>query len=64
MSLQMDSRVAFNDSETRHDEMHSTIDEWLDDLPTLTDEAKASQRSRTGSMCSHDSTTTLIATHD
>ena len=43
MSLQIDSRVEF-DSETRHDEMHSTIDEWLDDLATLTDEAKASQQ--------------------
>ena len=40
----MDSRVAFDDSETRHDEMHSTIDEWLDDLATLTDEAQASQQ--------------------
>ena len=44
MSLQMDSRVAFDDSETRHDEMHSIIDEWLDDLATLTDEARASQQ--------------------
>ena len=44
MSLQMDSRVEFDDSETRYDEMHSTINDWLDDLATLTDEAKASQR--------------------
>lgn len=29
--MPMDSRVKFHDSETRHDEMHSTIDEWLND---------------------------------
>ena len=40
----MDSRVEFDDSETRNDEMHSTIDEWLDDLATLTDEARANQQ--------------------
>ena len=40
----MDARVEFDDSETRHDEMHSIIDEWLDDLTTLTDEARASQQ--------------------
>ena len=40
----MDSRIEFDDSETRHDEMHSTIDDWLNDLVTLTDKAKASQQ--------------------
>ena len=43
-ALQTDSRVTFDGSETRHDEMHSTIDEWLDDLATITDEAQASQQ--------------------
>jgi hypothetical protein len=44
MSSSSYSRVAFGDSETRHDEMHSTIEEWTDDLTALTDEARASQQ--------------------
>ncbi|MFC7216018.1 DUF955 domain-containing protein [Saliphagus sp. GCM10025334] len=44
MSSSTYSRVAFGDSETRHDEMHSTIEAWTDDLVALTDEARASQQ--------------------
>ncbi|WP_134672261.1 ArdC-like ssDNA-binding domain-containing protein [Halorussus marinus] len=44
MSSSTCSRVAFGKSETRHDEMHSTIEGWINELVTLTDEAKASQQ--------------------
>jgi len=37
-----DSRVAFGDSDTRHDQMHSTIEEWIDDLIDGVDDAQAS----------------------
>ncbi|WP_423746029.1 ImmA/IrrE family metallo-endopeptidase (plasmid) [Haladaptatus sp. SPP-AMP-3] len=38
------SAVSFDDSDTRRDQMHSTIEDWIDDLVTLTDEARASQQ--------------------
>lgn len=37
------SRVHFDESETRHDEMHSTIEDWIDELVDLTDEARGSE---------------------
>ena len=44
MSPTTDSRVAFNESDTHTDEMQRTIETWIDDLATLTDEARASQQ--------------------
>ncbi|WP_254538736.1 ArdC-like ssDNA-binding domain-containing protein [Halomarina litorea] len=44
MASKTHQRVAFDDSETRSEEMHSTIDQWLEDLVTLTDEARASEQ--------------------
>ena len=38
------SAVSFDEYDTRRDEMHSTIEHWIDDLTTLTDEARASQQ--------------------
>jgi hypothetical protein len=35
--------VSFNDSDSRHDEMHSTIEEWIDELSELVDKATASE---------------------
>ncbi len=36
--------MSFDDFDTRRDEMHSTIEHWIDDLTALTDEARASQQ--------------------
>ncbi|GAA0240424.1 hypothetical protein GCM10009000_065040 [Halobacterium noricense] len=44
MTSSTNSVVSFEDSDTRRDEMHSTINQWIDDLTTLTDEAKAGQQ--------------------
>jgi hypothetical protein len=35
------AETSFEDSEARPDEMHRTIDGWLEDLTALVDEAKA-----------------------
>jgi|AntDeeMetagen134_2_1112570.scaffolds.fasta_scaffold00978_2 hypothetical protein len=35
--------VSFDESDTRRDEMHSTIEAWLEELQSLVDEAAASQ---------------------
>jgi hypothetical protein len=35
--------VSFDDSDSRHDEMHSTIEEWVEELGELVDEAAASE---------------------
>jgi len=32
MATSSDSSVSFEETDTRHDEMHSTIEEWIDDL--------------------------------
>ncbi|WP_415383348.1 DUF955 domain-containing protein [Halosimplex sp. TS25] len=37
-----ESSVSFDETDTRRDEMHSTIDAWIDDLVTAVDEAKVS----------------------
>ncbi|WP_282352277.1 ArdC-like ssDNA-binding domain-containing protein [Haloferax volcanii] len=36
------SAVSFDDSDTRRDEMHSTIEQWIDDLVESVDDAQAS----------------------
>ncbi|SIR74268.1 hypothetical protein SAMN05421858_3560 [Haladaptatus litoreus] len=44
MASSTTTAVSFDDSDTRRDEMHNTIKQWIDDLTVLTDEAKASQQ--------------------
>nr|WP_233340636.1 ArdC-like ssDNA-binding domain-containing protein [Haloprofundus sp. MHR1] len=39
-----ESEVSFEETDTRHDEMHSTIEDWIDELVADVDEAKASQQ--------------------
>ncbi|QLH84927.1 DUF955 domain-containing protein [Halosimplex pelagicum] len=38
------SSVSFDEADTRDAEMHSAIDEWIDDLVAAVDDARASQR--------------------
>ncbi|WP_266080648.1 M78 family metallopeptidase domain-containing protein [Haladaptatus caseinilyticus] len=44
MATSSNSAVSFDDFDTRRDEMHSTIEQWIDDLTSLTDEARTSQQ--------------------
>src|SRR6056297_1377802 len=43
MATSSDSSVSFEENDTRHDEMHSTIEEWIDDLVDRVDDAQASE---------------------
>ncbi len=40
----LDSSVSFDESDTRNGEMHSAINEWIDDLVVAVDDARASQQ--------------------
>jgi len=42
MATTSDPWVSFDETDTRHDEMHSTIEAWIDDLVDDVDEAQAS----------------------
>jgi hypothetical protein len=42
MATTTDSSVSFEETDTRHDEMHSTIEAWIDDLVDHVDDAQAS----------------------
>jgi len=42
MATTSDSSVSFEETDTRHDEMHSTIEDWIDDLVDHVDDAQAS----------------------
>jgi hypothetical protein len=44
MASSTNSAVSFDEYDTRRDQMHSTIEQWIDDLTALTDEARASQQ--------------------
>ena len=44
MATTSNSAVSFEETDTRHDEMHSTIEDWIDELIADVDEAKASQQ--------------------
>ena len=46
MSLSSCTRKTFDDSDTRHDEMHSTIETWLEDLVCEVDDAVSSDQFR------------------
>jgi hypothetical protein len=43
MATTSNSSVSFNQTDTRHDEMHSTIEQWIDDLVDHVDDAQASE---------------------
>jgi len=43
MATASETSVSFDESDTRHDEMHSTIEEWIDDLVDMVDNAQASE---------------------
>lgn len=43
MATTSDSSVSFDETDTRHDEMHSTIEAWIDDLVDHVDDAQASE---------------------
>lgn len=43
MATSSDSSVSFEETDTRHDEMHSTIEEWIDNLVDHVDDAQASE---------------------
>ncbi len=43
MATTSDSSVSFEETDTRHDEMHSTIEDWIDDLVDHVDDAQASE---------------------
>src|SRR6056297_1770295 len=42
MATSSNSSVSFEETDTRHDEMHSTIEEWIDDLVDRVNDAQAS----------------------
>jgi len=44
MMTASESGISFEETDTRHDEMHSTIEDWIDELVADVDEAKASQQ--------------------
>src|SRR6056297_3760786 len=43
MTTTSDSSVSFKETDTRRDEMHSTIEAWIDDLADHVDDAQASE---------------------
>ena len=43
MATASNSSVSFDETDTRHDEMHSTIEAWIDELVDDVDEAQASE---------------------
>lgn len=43
MATTSDSSVSFEETDTRHDEMHSTIEQWIDDLVADVGDAQASE---------------------
>jgi hypothetical protein len=43
MATTSDSSASFEETDTRHDEMHSTIEDWIDELVADVDEAEASE---------------------
>ncbi|MFP9061993.1 ArdC-like ssDNA-binding domain-containing protein [Natrialbaceae archaeon A-chndr2] len=46
MAMSSCTRETFDDSDTRHDEMHSTIETWLEDLVCEVDDAASSKQFR------------------
>ncbi len=46
MATTSDSSVSFEQTDTRPDEMNSTIEQWIDDLVAGVDDAQASAESQ------------------
>ena len=44
MATTSDSSVSFDEADARNDEMHSTIEAWIDELVSDVDDAKASKK--------------------
>jgi len=40
MATQSETSISFEESDTRHDEMHSTIEHWIDELVDHVDDAQ------------------------
>jgi len=58
MATTSDSSVSFDrPTDTRSDEMNSTIEQWINDLVAGVDEAQSARSSRGGSMSRAGSTT-------
>jgi len=57
MATTSDSSVSFDETDTRSDEMNSTIEQWINDLVAGVDEAQSTRSSRSGSMSRAGSTT-------
>jgi len=62
MATTSDPSASFEETDTRNAEMHSTIENWIDDLVADVDEAKASEEFKSGSTSKVSSTTTPIGT--
>jgi len=62
MATTSDSSVSFEETDTRSDEMNSTIEQWIDDLVADVDEAQTSAEFRSGLTSRVGSTTTRIGT--
>ena len=62
MATTSDSSVSFEETDTRSDEMNSTIEQWIDELVAGVDDAQASEGSRGGSTSRVASTTTPTGT--
>jgi len=63
MATTSDPSASFGETDTRNAEMHSTIENWIDDLVADVDEAKkASEEFKSGSTSKVSSTTTPIGT--
>ena len=63
MATSNSTRETFDDSESRHDEMHSTIETWLEDLVCEVDDAVSSDQFREWLESRVSSTTTLLEIH-
>jgi predicted component of type VI protein secretion system len=46
MATPSETSVSFEESDTRHDEMHSTIEHWIDELVDHVDDAQKSKEFR------------------
>jgi len=62
MATTSDSSVSFDQTDTRSDEMNSTIEQWIDDLVAGVDDAQASAEFQSGLTSRVASTTTPTGT--
>jgi hypothetical protein len=62
MASDTTTRVTFETTDTRNDEMHKTIEQWAEDLVAEVEEAKSSEQFQQWWMSRVGSTTTRIGT--